>query len=284
MRRERDGPETTPAPPLVVALDFPEPGPALDLARRLLGRVAYVKVGLELFTSAGPGVVRALRDMGHEVFLDLKLHDIPNTVARAVAAARRAGAGLLTVHAIGGRAMLEAALEGAGAGADDPVAGPLRLLGVTVLTSMDQAALAATGVAGHLDDQVVRLAALAAEAGLAGVVASPREAAQLRASHPPPFLIVTPGVRPAWQAQSHDQARVTTPRRAILAGADLVVVGRPVTGAPDPVGAAERIGRELLSGLAERGGPGREGTPASARTGSGEGDVTQRPREGEVVS
>ncbi|HCW51370.1 MAG TPA: orotidine-5'-phosphate decarboxylase, partial [Clostridiales bacterium] len=212
MRRERDGPETTPAPPLVVALDFPEPGPALDLARRLLGRVAYVKVGLELFTSAGPGVVRALRDMGHEVFLDLKLHDIPNTVARAVAAARRAGAGLLTVHAIGGRAMLEAALEGAGAGADDPVAGPLRLLGVTVLTSMDQRTLAATGVAGHLEDQVLRLAALAAEAGLAGVVASPREAAQLRASHPPPFLIVTPGVRPAWQAQSHDQARVTTPR------------------------------------------------------------------------
>jgi orotidine-5'-phosphate decarboxylase len=268
----------------VVALDFPEASPALDLAGRLLGRVAYVKVGLELFTSAGPSVVRALREMGHEVFLDLKLHDIPNTVARAAAAARRAGASLLTVHALGGRAMLEAALEGAEEGADDPAAGPLRLLGVTVLTSMDQAALAATGVAGHLDDQVLRLAALAAEAGLAGVVASAREAAQLRASHPPPFLIVTPGVRPAWQAQSHDQARVTTPRRAILAGADLVVVGRPLTEAPDPVEAAERIGRELFSGLAERRESGGEGRPGPLRPGGGEGHVAQRARKGEVVS
>lgn len=238
------GPEGV--PPIAVALDFPEAGPALDLAERLIGRVAYVKVGLELFSAAGPAVVTALREQGHRVFLDLKLHDIPNTVARAVAAVRRMGAALLTVHAAGGPAMLRAAVERAeGVG----------LLGVTVLTSLDQAALAATGVAGHLGDQVLRLAALSSEHGLSGVVASPREAAQLRSVHPAPFRIVTPGVRPTWDASTGDQARVATPRQAVLAGSDLIVVGRPVTGATDPAAAAEKIGQELALALRERGRP-----------------------------
>ena len=230
-------------PPLAVALDFPDQGPALALARRLLGKVAWVKVGLELFIAA-PGVIAALRDMGHEVFADLKLHDIPNTVAGAVTSAARAGASLLTVHVSGGPAMLRAAVEAAEA------VGP-RLLGVTVLTSLNQAALAEVGVAGRLVDQVLRLAALAAAAGLEGVVASAHEAARLRAVYAPPFLLVTPGVRPTWDTGSQDQARVRTPRQAILAGADLVVVGRPITAAKDPVEAAERIGGELLDALSE---------------------------------
>ncbi len=260
-------------PPLVVALDFPEAKTALRLAERLTGAVAYVKVGLELFTAAGPGVIGELRAMGHHVFADLKLHDIPNTVARAVEAVRRAGAELVTLHAAGGRAMLAAAAQAsAGCGAGEPATGPvsrgggpepgrLRLLGVTVLTSLDQAALAETGVAGHLPDQVLRLAALSAAAGLDGVVASPREAAQLRAVHAPPFLIVTPGVRPVWETERNDQVRVATPRQAILAGADLVVVGRPVTTAADPVQAAERLGRELVAALGERGRPRPFGEP-----------------------
>jgi orotidine-5'-phosphate decarboxylase len=246
-------------PPLVVALDFPDQGPALALARRLLGKVAWVKVGLELFIAA-PGVIAALRDMGHEVFADLKLHDIPNTVAGAVTSAGRAGASLLTVHASGGPAMLRAAVEAAEAVGPPGAAGATgasgarrrpRLLGVTVLTSLDQSALAEVGVAGCLDDQVARLAALAAAAGLDGVVASAHEAARLRAAHVPPFLVVAPGVRPAWAPGSQDQRRVATPRQAILAGADLVVVGRPITAAKDPVEAAERIGGELLGALAE---------------------------------
>jgi len=234
-------------PPLVVALDYPEAGPALETAESLLGRAAYVKVGLELYTAEGPDVVARLRDMGHRVFLDIKLHDIPSTVAGAVAAAARAGASLVTVHCSGGRAMLEAAAEAAAEG--------LGLLGVTVLTSLDQADLAATGVAGHVIDQVLRLAALAAGAGLAGVVASPREAAQLRAVHRPPFLIVTPGVRPVWAPGAGDQNRLATPRRAILSGADLVVVGRPVTRSGDPAAAAERLGLELVEALREKGRP-----------------------------
>jgi len=244
-------------PPLIVALDFPERRPALELASQLRGRVAFVKVGLELFAAEGPEVISELRGMGHRVFADLKLYDIPNTVARAVSSARRAGVDLLTVHASGGLAMLRAAAAAAGAkGAkaqgDDR---RLRLLGVTVLTSIDQATLAETGVGGHLADQVLRLAVLSADAGLDGVIASPREAAQLRAVHAAPFLIVTPGVRPTWEAASQDQARVATPRQAILAGADYVVVGRPVTASGDPVSAATRIGEELLTALRERGRP-----------------------------
>jgi orotidine-5'-phosphate decarboxylase len=247
-------------PPLAVALDLAEREKALDLATHLLGRVAYVKVGLELYTAEGPRIIGELRELGHRVFLDLKLHDIPNTVSRAVSAAARAGAGLLTLHASGGEAMLSAAREAADRAAAAEEGGAsggrgLRLLGVTVLTSLDQAALAATGVAGHMNDQVLRLAALAATTGLDGVVASPREAAQLRAVHRPPFLLVTPGVRPTWAGKAHDQLRVATPRQAVLAGADIVVVGRPITAAPDPAAAADRVGAEIAGALLERGRP-----------------------------
>lgn len=262
-------------PPLVVALDFPTREPAVALAKDLVGRVAYVKVGLELFVSEGPAVIRELRGMGHRVFADLKLSDIPNTVAGAVVSAARAGASLLTVHASGGEAMLRAAAD---ARAGSPSG--LRLLGVTVLTSLGQETLATTGVAGHLTDQVLRLAALAASAGLDGVVSSPHEAAQLRAVHAEPFLIVTPGVRPTWDAGVQDQARVATPRQAVLAGADLVVVGRPVTAAADPVLAAERIGAELLAALKERGRPRPFGEDLRVRGGEGAGGTEGKGRTG----
>ncbi|RJQ11610.1 MAG: orotidine-5'-phosphate decarboxylase [Bacillota bacterium] len=237
----------TEVPPVIVALDYPEKSPALKLAARLAGRVAYLKVGLELYTAEGPSVIGELAQAGHRVFADLKLHDIPNTVSRAAKAVRRAGASMLTVHASGGTGMMRAAWDGAGP--------EVSVLGVTVLTSLGQADLAGTGVAGHVIDQVLRLAALASEAGLSGVVASPREAARLRAVHKPPFLVVTPGVRPAWDPAPGDQARVSSPRQAILSGADFVVVGRPVTGAADPVEAVERIGEETLAALRERGRP-----------------------------
>jgi len=237
------------APPLVVALDLPAAGPAVELARGLRGRVAYVKVGLELFVAEGPDLVGELVRLGHRVLLDLKLHDIPTTVARAVRAARRSGASLLTVHAGGGRAMLRAAVEAA----REPGLGPvIGLLGVTVLTSLDQEDLAEAGVVGTLEDHVLRLAGLAASEGLDGVVASPAEAGAVRAAHGPGLLIVTPGVRPAWAREAGDQARVATPREAVLAGADLVVVGRPVTGAADPVVAAEQLGEELADALSLR--------------------------------
>lgn len=250
----------TEIPPLIVALDVPDKAAALRIARNLVGRVAYVKVGPELFIAEGPALVRELREMGHHVFLDLKLHDIPNTVARAVASAARVGAELVTVHAAGGSAMLRAAAEAARAERAEPTAGP-RLLGVTVLTSLDQQGLAETGVGGHLVDQVLRLAVLTEEAGLDGVVASPLEAARLRAVHGRPFVIVTPGVRPVWEAAPRDQARVATPRQAILAGADYVVVGRPVTAAPDPGCFADRIGEELAAAVRERGRPRPFGSP-----------------------
>ncbi len=274
---------------VVVALDYPTAGQALEAARSLVGLVGYVKVGLELFVAGGPNVVRRLREMGHEVFLDLKLHDIPNTVSRAVSAARRLDVALLTVHAAGGQAMLNAAASAAlpdtapvalpdtepialpdtapaapaGAAADRP-----RLLAVTVLTSLDQRDLAETGVVGHLDDQVLRLVSLAARCGIGGVVASAREAAAIRAGHPEPFLIVTPGVRPTWDRAARDQARTATPAEAIAAGADLVVVGRPITAARDPADAAKRIGAELAEAVERaKGGPGSAGNAgASTRT------------------
>ncbi|MCL6580680.1 MAG: orotidine-5'-phosphate decarboxylase, partial [Firmicutes bacterium] len=173
----------------------------------------------------------------------------PTTVARAVRAARRSGASLLTVHAGGGRAMLRAAVEAAREPGHGPAVG---LLGVTVLTSLDQEDLAEVGVAGTLEDHVLRLAGLAASEGLDGVVASVAEAGAVRAAHGPRLLIVTPGVRPAWAREPGDQARVATPREAVLAGADLVVVGRPLTGAADPVVAAEQLGEELTDALSLR--------------------------------
>jgi orotidine-5'-phosphate decarboxylase len=226
---------------LAVALDTSEQGEILRLVRALRGRVGVAKVGLEAFSAHGPDLVREVGGVGMPVFLDLKLHDIPNTVERAARNAARLGVAMLTVHASGGEAMLRAAVAGA-ASVDRPPA----VLAVTVLTSLDDAGLAVLGIPGSAAERVAAWAALAQRCGCAGVVCSPREAAGLRASLGPGFLLVTPGVRPSGEGGG-DQRRVATPREAIAAGADLLVVGRPITAAADPVVAAEAIVAEMAS-------------------------------------
>lgn len=222
---------------LIVALDVPGADEARRLVDRLTGHVGLFKVGQQLFTAAGPGFVRELVGRGERVFLDLKYHDIPNTVAGAVSAAARLGLALVDVHALGGRAMLEAA-----AGAR-PAMGA-RLLAITVLTSHDEQTLRELGLEGPLRAAVARLARLAQSAGADGVVASPHEIALVREACGPDFLIVTPGIRPAG-ARAGDQARAATPAAAVRAGADYLVVGRPVTEAPDPAAAAQAIVEEM---------------------------------------
>ena len=220
---------------LIAALDAPGRGEADALTARLAGVPSWVKLGLELFCAEGPAIVADYVGRGLRVMLDLKLHDIPETVTRATARAAALGAGLLTVHAAGGRAMLEGAVKAAGA---------TRVLAITVLTSLDDADLAQIGALGPVRDLVVKRAQLAIAAGCAGVVASPHEIAAIRAVAPPGFLIVTPGVRPAG-ADTGDQKRVMTPRQARDAGADLVVVGRPLRDAADPAAAARAVVAEL---------------------------------------
>jgi orotidine-5'-phosphate decarboxylase len=235
---------------ILAALDVPDLPSALDLVAQLRGRVGGFKVGLELCTAVGaPQVVRAVAAAGGSIFLDLKLSDIPNTVAGAVRSACALGPAvrMLTLHTHGGSAMLRAAAQTArAAGAQRPL-----LLGVTVLTSIDQSALRdELGVAGGLQQHVVNLARMAQACGLDGVVASPHEIAAIRAACGPGLLIVTPGVRPAW-ADSGDQRRVMTPREALRAGCDYMVIGRPITAAPADVGspaeAAARIAAELAA-------------------------------------
>jgi orotidine-5'-phosphate decarboxylase len=229
---------------LIAALDVPDRASADALVARLGDSVDWLKIGLELFVAAGPGIVRAYVDRGYRVMLDLKLHDIPATIGRATAQVATLGAELLTVHAGGGRAMLRAAVDAAAAGAHG---GPLRILAVTVLTSLDEADLQEAGLAGPADTLVLRRAELAAQAGCDGVVASPHEAARLRAATPEGFLIVTPGIRPAG-ASADDQKRVSTAGAARAAGADLVVCGRPIRDAADPAGAARALIAELAAG------------------------------------
>ena len=206
-------------------------------------------MGSELFTAAGPQFVReTLRQKNRGVFLDLKFHDIPNTVAGAARAAARLGAAMLTVHAAGGLGTMRAAAR-----AVREVSPETRLLAVTLLSSLTQQDLERSGVAGAPQEHVLRLTEMAVQAGLDGVVTSPAEAATVRRYFPRPFLLVTPGIRPAWgtapaAADADDQQRVATPAAALAAGADFIVVGRPITTAPDPVEAANRILDELRAG------------------------------------
>lgn len=242
------GAERAPKPRgrLIVALDVPTRDEARALVDRLAGRVGLFKIGSQLFTAAGPDVVREIVGRGEKVFLDLKYHDIPNTVAGAVESAARLGVSLLTVHGLGGRAMLEAAARAL------PAAAGMRVLAITVLTSQDEAGLHEVGVAGPLADSVRRLARLAREAGLDGVVASPQEVGLVREACGRDFLVVTPGIR-AGGARAGDQARLATPGAALAAGADYLVVGRPITQAPDPAAAVAAIVREMTRTIHEAG-------------------------------
>lgn len=227
--------------PILVALDVESAARAVELANTLRGSVGGFKIGKQLFTATGPAMVRELTGRGDRVFLDLKFHDIPNTVAGAVQSAVATGAWMVNVHASGGSAMMKAAAEAAAtAAAKSSQQRPL-VIGVTVLTSMTDAALKEVGVAAPMLDQVVHLATLAKTSGLDGVVASPQEVRAIRAACGPDFQIVTPGIRPADQQGKDDQARTMTPAEALQAGATHLVIGRPITGAPDPRAAAEQI-------------------------------------------
>ena len=231
---------------ILVALDVDNLGDAVSLVRRLAGQVGGFKVGLELVNAVGSDLWARLSDAGAgRIFYDAKFHDIPSTVAGAVRAAVRRRVWMVNVHAWGGVAMLRAAREAAREGADQAgVPAPL-LIGVTVLTSIDQAALnEELRVPGTPDEQVTHLARFCQAAGLDGVVASPREVAAVRQACGPDFITVTPGVRPAG-VPAHDQARTATPREAVRAGAHYLVVGRAITGAPDPAGAAQAIAEEI---------------------------------------
>jgi orotidine-5'-phosphate decarboxylase len=224
---------------LIVALDVRTADEACALVDRLAGRAGMFKVGSQLFTAAGPQLVREIVGRGEKVFLDLKYHDIPHTVANAVAEASLLGVSLMTVHALGGKDMMGAAVGAL------PAVGT-RLLAVTILTSHDEESLRAIGLGGPLSDSVQRLARLARQARADGVVVSPLEAGLIRSACGPDFLIVTPGIRPAG-ASADDQARAATPAAAIQAGADYVVVGRPIAAAPDPAAAAAAVVREMES-------------------------------------
>ena len=225
--------------PVFVALDTPSLDRARTLAQTLKPFVGGVKLGLEFYGANGPDGVRAIASVGAPVFLDLKLHDIPNTVAGAMKALMPIGAAILNVHASGGAAMMRAAAEAAGT-----IDRRAKIIAVTVLTSLEDCDLPGIGVSGTTLEQAVRLAVLARESGLDGVVCSPHEIAAVRAACGSEFLIVTPGVRPAG-GELGDQKRVMTPKQAVDAGADILVIGRPITGAPDPVKAARQIAADL---------------------------------------
>ena len=226
---------------LILVLDAQSPRDVAPTLRQLQGTVRTVKVGLEMFTACGPDCVREIADLGFEVFLDLKLHDIPNTVAKAVESVAKLPIKMLTLHTIGGREMMQWAVK-----AQQQNAPHLLLLGVTVLTSMSAAGLAETGVADSPEKQVVRLGLLAVDSGFRGLVCSPLEIAPLRAVLPRDVALVTPGIRPR-DAKADDQTRVMTPADAARAGASFIVVGRPIFKAPDPATAARTILAELSS-------------------------------------
>ena len=225
--------------PIYVALDTTDLDYALGLAERLRGSVGGLKLGLEFFSAHGPDGVRAFTPLGMPLFLDLKFHDIPNTVAGACRAAASLGVSIINVHASGGAAMLKAACEAARS-----VNPATKVIAVTVLTSLNQTDLQAMGIAGTPGEQVVRLAGLTKASGLDGVVCSAHEIAPLRAALGKDFMLVVPGIRPAG-ADLNDQSRVMTPPEAHKAGADILVIGRPITAAPDPAKAARDIAQSL---------------------------------------
>ncbi len=230
---------------LIVALDVPGAPQARQIVQTIGEAATTYKVGKQLFTAEGPQVVRDLVSSGRKVFLDLKFHDIPNTVAAAVKAAAELGVSMMTVHAAGGSKMLKAAAEAANQSSTKPL-----LLAVTVLTSLSDSDLHELGISDDVQSQVLRLGALARKAGCGGLVASAQEARELRKALGEGFAIVTPGIRPAGSA-SGDQARVVTPQDAITAGATHLVVGRPILDAPNPATAAERIVQQIqLAGTA----------------------------------
>ncbi len=222
-------------PKIIVALDYPQADPALALAERLEPALCHLKVGKELFTAAGPQLVERLQQRGFAVFLDLKFHDIPNTTAQACKAAASLGVWMVNVHALGGRRMMEAAREALANVMHRP-----RLIAVTVLTSMGQEDLAGIGISASPAEMVARLAQLAQGSGLDGVVCSAQEAPLLRRLCGNDFLLVTPGIRPA-AAAANDQTRIMTPRAALQAGSSHLVIGRPITQAPDPLRALQSI-------------------------------------------
>ena len=228
-------------PRVIVALDFGEAKGALDLVQRLDPGACRIKVGNELYTAAGPALVETLVQRGFEVFLDLKYHDIPNTVASACRAAAHLGVWMLDVHALGGRAMMLAAREALAGHAKAP-----KLVAVTVLTSLDEADFADVGLEGGTEGGALRLARLAKECGMDGVVCSAREASALRSACGAKFCLVTPGIRPA-ESTSDDQQRTATPCDALQSGANYLVIGRPITRAPDPAAALARINRDIAA-------------------------------------
>ena len=237
---------------LLIALDVPTGSEALRLADLLRGTVGGFKIGSQLFTAEGPAIVRTLTGKGDRVFLDLKFHDIPNTVASAVAAATSLGVWMLNVHASGGTKMMQAAVEAARKTASAEGRQAPLVIAVTVLTSMTAAAMSEAGTNVPVIDQVSRLARLAQESGLDGVVASPQETSAIRALCGPEFVIVTPGIRGGAAVTSKDdQERTLTAGGAIAAGSSYLVVGRPVIAAPDPAAAAAKIGEEILAGSAQ---------------------------------
>ena len=225
---------------LILALDVPTIDEASLLLDRLEGQVGVVKVGLELFTACGPQAVREVKQRGFEVFLDLKLHDIPNTVAGAVRSARSLGVSMLTLHTGGGKSMLQAAKEAA--------AGEIKLLGVTLLTSMGPSDLEEAAIAGTPEEVVEKRASLARAASLSGIVCSPKEIKEARKVVGDGMIIVTPGIRPAGAALG-DQKRAATPASAVGDGSDYLVIGRPISAAPDPARAAAGIVREIQEAL-----------------------------------
>lgn len=221
---------------IIVALDVRTKEGALDLVGQLRETISFFKIGLQLYTAGGPEIVREVLNTGARVFLDLKLHDIPNTVAAAVQSAAELGVQMLTIHLSGGEEMVRAAMK--------VNRGHMQILGVTVLTSMDDGTLGEIGVRASVSDQVSRLAQIGLAANIDGLVSSPHEAKFLRAQSNPQLVLVVPGVRPSW-AETGDQKRVMTPREALGAGADYLVIGRPITAQADPHDAAARILAEL---------------------------------------